>query len=167
VLECAGGVARGESRRLRGARSIDAWIADVESAPDPEGQGSLDTIERLAFGARPGRVVAWISDFLFEPLPAAAFAALARAGGRRLAFIVCAHAAAFAAAGREQATLRDPEAGRTVNVQNDAAWEAAYHDVRSEHVAAVKALAVRHEFMTVAASADATFESCLMAALGA
>jgi uncharacterized protein (DUF58 family) len=168
ILEPLGGDRRQEPRRFLGPRSVDAWLAEVEAAPDPSGPNRLDAIERTHAPARPGRVVAWVSDFLIEPLPAGAFAALARAGARRFAFIACAHVDALAAT-RPGAALRlgDPEGARTVAVRHDAAWSAAFHDVRAEHVAAVTALAARHQFTTVAASAESTFEACLMDALGA
>jgi uncharacterized protein (DUF58 family) len=168
VLVAAGGEPREEPRRLRGARAIDEWIAAVESAPAPAGPNDARACERVPGTPRPGRVVAWVSDFLIEPLPAGAFAALARAGARRLAFVVCAHDDAVATAPPGDAVrLADPEGDATVVARNDAAWIATVGDVRSEHVATVKALGARHGFTSAAASAETSFEACLMAVLGA
>jgi len=166
ILRCAGGAARPEGRPLRGARSVDAWLAAVEGAPAPAGAGGLERFEDFAAPSRAGRVIAWISDFLAEPLPAAAFAAMARSASRKFAFVVCAHRDMLAGVrAGEAALLGDPEGAGRVVAQRDGRWQAAFQEVRAAHVAAVTTLATRHEFVTVAASHDTPFDECVRRAL--
>jgi uncharacterized protein (DUF58 family) len=164
ILRSSGGKDAG--RRHRGARSAEAWIAEVEAAAEPAGGNDLDVFERLAAPPNAGRVAVWISDFLAEPLPAPAFAALAQLASKRVAFVVCAHDDVFAHTPAGDAiTLRDLEADRKVAAQNDAPWRAALGEVRADHVAAVTALAVRHRCTAVAVSIESTFEDCVLRAL--
>lgn len=166
VLRCSGGDTRQDMRPLRGARSVDAWLLAVEKAPDPTGPGGLEPLDRLAAPSHAGRVVAWISDFLIDPLPAAAFAAFARSASQRFAFIVSAHDDVLAPVRvGDSVALADPEGGGRLLAQSSASWRSAYHDARGEHVAAVSALATRHQFVTIAASAETGFEECVMSAL--
>jgi uncharacterized protein (DUF58 family) len=166
VLRCAGGPPHPGIPPLRGERAADAWIAAVEAAPDPAGPGGLEQLERLAAPSRAGRVVAWVSDFLAAPLPAAAFAALARSSSQRFCFVVCAHEDALARVRRgDVALFEDAEGGGRLNARNDATWGAAFQAARAEHVAAVTALASRHRFAAVAAGADAAFDSVVRRAL--
>jgi uncharacterized protein (DUF58 family) len=166
VLRCSGGGSTRDTPALRGPRAVDAWLAAVEGAPAPAGADEPSDLDRLAAPSRPGRVVAWISDFLVEPLPAAAFAGLSRGASERYAFVTCAHEDALAPARAGDAVvLRDPERGGHVAAQHAPAWKAAFQDARAEHVAAVTALATRHRFVTVPASPESRFEECLQRAL--
>jgi uncharacterized protein (DUF58 family) len=166
ILRCAGSE-RFEAPPCRGPRAADPWLATVAGAPKPSGAHNLyGDLDRLAAPSRAGRVVAWISDFLVEPLPAAAFAGLARAASERYAFVVCAHEDALAAArAGDSVALRDPEGNDRLIAQQDARWRAAFLDARAAHVAAVTELATKHRFRTIAASPDAGFEAWVLAAL--
>lgn len=167
VLRCAGAGVRQEFQPLRGVRSVDAWLLAVEKAPDPAGPGGLDALDRLAAPSHAGRVVAWISDFLVDPLPAAAFAAFGRAASQRFAFIVCAHDDVLAPVrAGDSVALADPEGSGRLLAQSSGPWRSAYHDARADHVATVSALASRHQFTALAASAETPFEECVMSALG-
>jgi uncharacterized protein (DUF58 family) len=167
VLACPG-AGTAPSLRRRGAREIESWLGAVADAPPPEGRNRLDALDRLVPPARAGRIAAWVSDFLVEPLPAAAFAALSRASSQRFAFVVCAHDDALGRAPAGDAVvLGDVEGAGRVTAANDAAWRAAFHDARAAHVAAVGALAARHRFATAAASADTRFEEAVLGALAA
>jgi uncharacterized protein (DUF58 family) len=166
ILRCAGGHPQAPPPPLRGPRALDPWIAAVEAAPEPSGPGGLDHLERVAAPSSPGRVVAWISDFLVDPLPAAAFAALARSASRRLLFVVCAHDDALAGVrAGDAALLGDCEGQSRVTARHDERWRAAFQEARAEHVAAVTALAARHHFAAVAASAETPFDECVRRAL--
>jgi uncharacterized protein (DUF58 family) len=167
VLRCSGGEGTRDAPAIRGSRAVDAWIAAVEGAPDPSGEGgAAGQPDKIAAPTHPGRVVAWISDFLVDPLPAAAFAGLSRGASERYAFVACAHDDALARARAGDAVLlRDPEGSARVSALHAPAWRAAFQDARAEHVAAVFALATRHRFETVAASPESRFEECILQAL--
>lgn len=75
--------------RWQGARRFEQLLQVVENLPVPTGPTALAAIATLR--AAPHRIAALLTDGLVEPLPAAAVAALARAGGASLFLLSAAY----------------------------------------------------------------------------
>lgn len=150
--------------RWASARRIDAVLGVLAGLGDPAGPTWLDGLRHLPPASGHGRVAFVVSDFLVDPLPAAAAAALARGAGGGC-FVAVVTAEERHPGIPSPGTLSDPETGARLAVPDAASLLDAYAAELAAHEEAVAALARRHGLLVVPADGAQPFEGVVVRAL--
>jgi uncharacterized protein (DUF58 family) len=150
----------------RSPRKVDQLLSMLQGLGDPVGASWFLGLRHLRGAPPAGRVAFLISDFLADPLPAAALAVLARGGNGGALIHLVAEAERHVDL-REPGTIVDPESLETLAVSGGPGLVEAYAVELARHEEAVAALARRHRLTTTLVSDGQPFERSLLRVLAA